>query len=54
MKTCLLVEKTIDLFLWLLGLGPVVFVKAAAAPIQGLLIGRCITDQHGLLNLSGG
>ncbi|MCU0603901.1 MAG: hypothetical protein MUC33_14710 [Desulfobacterales bacterium] len=54
MKTCLLVEKRIDLFLWLLGLRPVVFVKAAAAPIQALLIGRCINDQHGRLNLSGG
>jgi hypothetical protein len=43
----LLTEKTIDLFLWLLGLGPGVLVAAAAALIQGLWIGLRITDQHG-------
>ncbi len=46
-----IVEKTIDLFLGLLSLGPVVFVVAAAALIQGVLIGLHITDHHGLLNL---
>jgi len=46
-----LVEKTIDLFLGLLGLGPVVLIVAAAALIQGLVIGLRITDHHGLLNL---
>jgi hypothetical protein len=49
-----LVEKTIDLFLGLLGLGPVVTIVAAVALIQGLLIGLRITDHHGLLNLLGG
>jgi len=49
-----LVEKTIDLFLGLLGLGPVVFIVAAVALIQGLLIGLRITDYHGLLNLLRG
>jgi hypothetical protein len=49
-----LVEKTIDLFLGLLGLGPVVIIVAAAALLQGLLIGLRITDHHGLLNLLGG
>jgi len=47
-------EKAIDLFRRLLDLGPAVLVAAAAAPIQALLIGRCITDQHGLLILLGG
>jgi hypothetical protein len=46
-----LVEKTIDLFLGLLSLGPVVFIVAAAALIQGILVGLHITDHHGLLNL---
>jgi hypothetical protein len=49
-----LVEKTIDLFLGLLVLGPVVLIVAAAALIQGLVIGLRITDHHGLLNLLGG
>jgi hypothetical protein len=49
-----LVEKTIDLFLGFLGLGPVVLIVAAAALIQGFLIGLHITDHHGLLNLLGG
>lgn len=49
-----LVEKTLDLFLGLLGLGPVVLIVAAVALIQGLLIGLRITDYHGLLNLLGG
>jgi hypothetical protein len=49
-----LVEKTIDLFLGVLGLGPVVLIVAAAALIQGILIGLRITDHHGLLNLLGG
>jgi len=49
-----LVEKTIDLFLGLLGLGPVVLIVAAAALIQGFLIGLHVTDHHGLLNLLGG
>jgi hypothetical protein len=48
------IEKTIDLFLGLLGLGPIVFIVAVAAFLQGLLIGLHITDQHGLLNLLGG
>ena len=48
------VEKTIDLFLGLLSLGPVVFILAAAAFLQGLLIGLHITNHHGLLNLLGG
>lgn len=46
-----LIEKTIDLCLGLLSLGPVVFVVAAAALIQGVLVGLRITDYHGLLNL---
>ena len=45
------IEKTIDLFLGLLSLGPVVFVFAAAAFLQGILIVLHITDPHGLLNL---
>ena len=49
-----IVEKTIDLFLGLLSLGPVVFILSAAAFLQGLLIGLHITDHHGLLNLLGG
>jgi len=46
-----LIEKTIDIFLGLLGLGPVVFIVAAAALIQGALVGLHLTDHHGLLNL---
>jgi hypothetical protein len=46
-----LIEKTIDLVLGLLSLGPVVFIVGAAALIQGILIGLHITDHHGLLNL---
>jgi hypothetical protein len=46
-----LIEKTIDLFLGMLSLGPVVFIVAAAALVQGVLIGLHITDHHGLLNL---
>lgn len=48
------IEKTIDLFLGLLGLGPIVFIVAAASFLQGLLIGLHITDHHGLLNLLRG
>lgn len=48
------IEKTIDLFLGLLGLGPVVFIVAAVALTQGLLTGLHITDHHGLLNLLRG
>ena len=48
-----LIEKTIDLFLGLLSLGPVVTIVAAAALIHGLLIGLHLTDYHGLLNLLG-
>ena len=48
------IEKTIDLFLGLLGLGLIVFIVAAAAFLQGLLIGLHITDHHGLLNLLRG
>lgn len=46
-----IIEKTIDLFLGLLSLGPVVFIVAAAALVQGVLVGLHITDHHGLLNL---
>jgi hypothetical protein len=46
-----LIEKTIDLFLGLLSLGPVVFIVAAAALVQGVLVGLHLTDHHGLLNL---
>ncbi|MGE5257599.1 MAG: hypothetical protein ACM3KE_13055 [Hyphomicrobiales bacterium] len=46
-----LIEKTIDLVLGLLSLGPVVFIVGAAALIQGVLVGLHITDHHGLLNL---
>lgn len=46
-----LIEKTIDLFLGLLSLGPVVFIVAAAALVQGVLVGLRITDHYGLLNL---
>jgi hypothetical protein len=46
-----LIEKTIDLFLGMLSLGPVVFIVAAAALVQGVLVGLHITDHHGLLNL---
>ena len=46
-----IVEKTIDLFLGLLSLGPIVVIVAAAALIQGLLVGLHITDYHGLLTL---
>jgi hypothetical protein len=49
-----IIEKTIDLFLGLLGLGPVVFIVAAVALIQGLLTGLHITNHHGLLNLLRG
>ena len=49
-----IVEKTIDLFLGLLSLGPVVFLLSAVALLHGLLIGLHITDHHGLLNLLGG
>jgi hypothetical protein len=48
------IEKTIDLFLGLLGLGPIVFIVAAATFLQGLFIGLHITDHHGLLNLLRG
>jgi hypothetical protein len=48
------IEKSIDLFLAILSMGPVVFIVAAAALIQGLLVGLHITDRHGLLNLLGG
>ena len=48
------IEKTIDLFLGLLGLGPIVFIVAAAAFLQGFLIGLRITDHLGLLNLLRG
>lgn len=48
------VEKTIDLFLGLISLGPVVFIVAGVALIQGLLTGLHITDHHGLLNLLKG
>lgn len=48
------IEKTIDLFLGLLGVGVVVFVVAAAAFLQGLLVGLHITDHYGLWNLLGG
>jgi len=48
------VEKAIDLVLAALSLGPVVFIAAAAALIQGLLVGLRITDHHGLLNLLRG
>lgn len=48
------VEKTIDLLLGLLSVGLVVFIVAAAAFLQGLLIGLHITDHHGLLNLLRG
>ena len=48
------IEKTIDLFLGLLSLGPVVFIVAGVALIQGLLTGLHITDHHGLLNLLKG
>ena len=48
------IEKSIDLFLAILSMGPVVFAVAAAALIQGLLVGLHITDRHGLLNLLGG
>jgi hypothetical protein len=54
MKTCLLFEKTIDLFLGLLGPGSVALVAAAVALFQGLSIGLRTTDPHGLLNLLGG
>lgn len=46
-----LIEKTIDLVLGLLSLGPVVFIVGAAALFQGVLVGLHITDHHGLLNL---
>jgi len=49
-----MIEKTIDLFLGLLSLGPVVFIVAAVALIQGLLTGLHITDHNGLLNLLRG
>ena len=48
------VEKTIDLFLGAISLGPVVFIVAGVALIQGLLTGLHITDHHGLLNLLRG
>ena len=48
------VEKTIDIFLGLISIGLVVFVVAAAAFLQGFLVGLHITDHHGLLNLLGG
>jgi len=48
------IEKSIDLFLAILSMGPVVFIVAAAALIQGLLVGLHITDRHGLLSLLGG
>ncbi len=48
------IEKTIDLFLGLISLGPVVFIVAGVALIQGLLTGLHITDHHGLLNLLKG
>jgi hypothetical protein len=48
------VEKTIDLVLAILSIGPVVFIVAAAAFLQGLMIGLHITDHHGLLNLLRG
>jgi hypothetical protein len=48
------IEKTIDLFLGLLALGPIVSIVAAAAFLQGLLVGLHITDHHGLLNLLKG
>jgi hypothetical protein len=47
------VEKTLDLFLALLSIGVVVFAVAAAACLQGLLIGLGLTDYHGLLSLLG-
>jgi hypothetical protein len=48
-----LIEKTIDLFLGILSLGLVVTIVAAAALIQGLLVGLHLADHHGLLNLLG-
>lgn len=48
------VEKIFDLFLGFLGLGPIVFIVAAVALIQGLLTGLHITDHNGLLNLLKG
>ncbi len=48
------IEKTVDLFLGLLGVGVVIFVVAAVAFIQGLFVGLHITDHHGLLNLLSG
>jgi hypothetical protein len=44
----------IDLFLGIVSLGPVVFIVAGVALIQGLLTGLHITDHHGLLNLLRG
>ena len=50
----LVIEKTIDLFLGVFSLGPVVFIVAGVVLVQGLLIGLRITDHHGLLNLLRG
>ena len=48
------VETIFDLFLGFLGLGPIVFIVAAVALVQGLLTGLHITDHNGLLNLLKG
>ena len=48
------IEMTIDLFLGFLSLGPVVFIVAGVALIQGLITGLHINDHHGLLNLLRG
>ena len=48
------IEKTIDLFLGFVSLGPVVFIVAGVSLIQGLITGLHITDHHGLLNLLRG
>ena len=48
------VEKTVDIFLGFLGLGPIVFIASAVAFTQGLLTGLHITDHNGLLNLMRG
>jgi len=48
------VEKAIDLVLAILSIGPIVFITAGAALIQGLLVGLKITDHYGLWNLLRG
>ena len=48
------VEKIFDLFLGFLGLGPIVFIVAVVALVQGLLTGLHFTNHNGLLNLLKG